>query len=165
MNYKKTCLLAAALLLAVGLADAAQLALPVAVAESESFEAVGRLEDEGLSWYIDRADSNAPVLAARLEVEANGQAVPAVFRPERGDYLINDAAWLAPLRQPGEHMLALTLMAGEESDLLSAELHVDTATDQPAGSVAVLPVGVAGALAGLGGLFWLWRRKVKGGRA
>ena len=98
-------------------------------------------------------------------MEANGQAVPAVFRPERGDYLINDAAWLAPLRQPGEHMLALTLMAGEESDLLSAELHVDTATDQPAGSVAVLPVGVAGALAGLGGLFWLWRRKVKGGRA
>ena len=24
---------------------------------------------------------------------------------------------------------------------------------------------IAGALAGLGGLFWLWRRKVKGGRA
>lgn len=165
MNHKKTCLLAAALLLAVGLADAAQRALPVAVAESESFEAVGRLEDEGFSWYIDRADSNAPVLGARLEVEANGRAVQAVFRPEQGDYLIADSAWLAPLRQPGEHMLALTVMAGEESDLLSAELHVDAGAKEPAPAALATPVGMAGGAAVLAGLFWLGRRKMKGGRA
>ncbi|MFN4326414.1 MAG: hypothetical protein ACK4FP_11055 [Azonexus sp.] len=152
-------------LLVAGLAGAAPQPIPFAVAESDSFEAVGRLEAEGFSWYIDRADSNAPVLAARLEVEANGQAVSAVFRPERGDYLINDAAWLAPLRQPGEHLLALTLIAGDESDLLSAELHVDSPPDEAAGSVPAMSVGGAGALAGLGGLYWLWRRRVKGGRA
>ena len=48
--------------------------MPVAVAESEAFEAVGRLSDEGLVWFIDRADSNAPVLDARLEVEAIAEA-------------------------------------------------------------------------------------------
>lgn len=91
--------------------------MPVAVAESEAFEAVGRLSDEGLVWFIDRADSNAPVLDARLEVEANGQTQVARFRPEQGDYLIADAGWLKALRQPGEHALALTLLAGDDSDL------------------------------------------------
>ncbi len=53
--------------------------------------------------------------AARLEVEANGRAVQAIFRPEQGDYLIADSAWLAPLRQPGEQMLALTVMAARRA--------------------------------------------------
>ncbi len=36
-------------------------------------------------WSIDRADSNAPVLDARLEVEANGQTQePALVSPRAG---------------------------------------------------------------------------------
>ena len=62
--------------------------IPVAVAESEAFEVVGRLEDEGFVFYIDRADSNAPVLGATLEVDTGGKAAKASFRAERGDYLI-----------------------------------------------------------------------------
>lgn len=98
--------------------------IPVVVAESEQFEAVGRLEAEGLVWFIDRAESNAPVLNATLTVEAAGKSVAAVFRPERGDYLIADTGWLQPLRQEGEHPLALTLVAGDDSDLLAGELTV-----------------------------------------
>lgn len=98
--------------------------LPIVEAESEAFEIVGRLAVDGLVLHVDRASSNEPVLAATLEVEAGGRTATAVFRPASGDYLIADAGWLQPLRQPGEHVLALTLLAGEDSDLLSGELAV-----------------------------------------
>ena len=137
--------------------------MPVAVAESEAFEAVGRLSDEGLVWFIDRADSNAPVLGAAIEVEAGGRTASAVFRAERGDYLIADADWLKPLRQPGEHALAMTVVAGEESDLIAGELRVEgaakaaAATAWPAAAWAV-PLAFAAAL------FAWWRRR-RGGAA
>ena len=114
--------LAVASLAQAGEGDAAP--VPKVLAVSEQFEAVGRLETNGLVFYVDRADSNAPVLNARLAVEFEGKSVNATFRPEQGDYLIADAAWLAPLRREGEHALALTLIAGEESDLLTGELDV-----------------------------------------
>lgn len=98
--------------------------LPVVAAESEGFEVVGRLHAEGLVLHVDRAPSNEPVLAATLEIEAGGRTATAAFRPASGDYLIADAAWLEPLRQAGEHVLALTLIAGEDGDLLSGELVV-----------------------------------------
>lgn len=126
MKFGQIFLLTAALLLAGNL-YAAEGQIPVAVAESESFEAVGRLEDEGLVFYIDRSDSNAPVLGATLEVDSAGKSAKAVFRAERGDYLVADAEWLKPLRQPGQYPLGLTLIAGEESDLLSANLDVPAA--------------------------------------
>ncbi len=139
-------------------------AAPVAVAASETFEVVGRLVDEGLVFYVDRADSNQPVLAAELEVEVGGQASKAVFRADRGDYLIADAAWLKPLRQPGEYPLALTVIAGAESDLLTADLDVPAGV--AAGSAAGFAAG-AWMLAGFGvlGGGLLARRWWRGGRA
>jgi hypothetical protein len=136
--------------------------IPVAVLESETFEAVGRLQEEGLSWFVDRADSNAPVLGAVLEVEADGRTAQAVFRAERGDYLIADAAWLKPLRQAGVHALAMTVIAGEDSDLIAGELHVEgagkpVATSWPAAAWAA-PLALAA------GLFAWWRRR-RGGAA
>lgn len=103
---------------------------PVMTAESETFEVVGRLAPEGFVLYVDRAASNQAVLGAALEVELAGQSAKARFRAEQGNYVIDDAAWLAGIRQPGPHALALTLVAGAESDLLAAEL--------------VMPDGVAG---------------------
>ena len=138
--------------------------MPVAVAESGAFEAVGRLSDEGLVWFIDRADSNAPVLDARLEVEANGQTQVARFRPEQGDYLLADAGWLAPLRREGGHALALTLIAGEESDLLTGELDVHLGQKSGLTAAAIdarwLAAGASLMVAG----FLIWRRP-RGGRA
>ena len=154
--------LAVASLAQAGEGDAAP--VPKVLAVSEQFEAVGRLETNGLVFYVDRADSNAPVLNARLAVEFEGKSVNATFRPEQGDYLIADAAWLAPLRREGEHALALTLIAGEESDLLTGEL--DVHLGQKSGLTAAgidarwLAAGASLMVAG----FLIWRRR-RGGRA
>lgn len=159
-------LTAAFLLLGAAPARAADPAapMPVAIAESEAFEVVGRLEDEGFVFYIDRADSNAPVLGAELEVETGGQSAKAVFRAERGDYLIADADWLKPLRQPGAYPLAMTLVAGADSDLLSADFDVPAPPAAAAGSAGL--GSLLGGLAGLGLLvaLLLRRRAGQGGR-
>lgn len=139
-------LLTAALLLAGNL-YAAEGAIPVAVAESESFEVVGRLQEEGLVFHVDRSDSNAPVLGAMLEVELAGKTAKAVFRAEQGDYQVADGEWLKALRQPGEHVLGLTLIAGEESDLFSLNLDVHDES-----TATVLAAGWGRWIAGLGGL-------------
>lgn len=104
-------------------------AIPVLTAVSDDFEVVGRLLPEGLVLYVDRADSNAPVLGATLELEQGGRTAPAAFRPERGDYLLADANWLASLRQPGVTPIAITLLADKDSDLLSGELRVEEGSD------------------------------------
>ena len=155
----------AAVLLATRLfaAEAAPAPVPVAVLESEAFEAVGRLRDEGLSWFVDRADSNAPVLGAAIEVEAGGRTATAVFRAERGDYLIADADWLKPLRQPGEHALAMTVVAGEESDLIAGELQVEGGAKTTAATAWPAPVWAV-PLALVAALFAWWRRR-RGGAA
>ncbi len=151
-------------------ASEAPLIIPVAVAESENFELVGRLEASSFVFFVDRAASNAPVLNATLEVEQGGRKAIARFRSESGDYLIDDAAWLAPLRQPGEYALAFTLLAGEEADLLTADFVVLAAstapgTKSPWGAATALPLS-NGWAAGISGLALLlifagaWRRWV-----
>lgn len=91
-------------------------------AQSDDFEVVGRLDSHALTLLIDRTDSNEPVLNATLEIESAGKSVHAVFRPETGDYRIEDPAWLNTLRTPGEHPLAFTVQAGNDSDLLASTL-------------------------------------------
>ena len=159
--------LTAALLLAGSVfVQAAELPLPipVVVAESESFEVVGRLDTEGFTFFVDRAASNAPVLNAALEVEQGGRKAKARFRNESGDYLIDDAAWLQPLRQPGEYALAFTLVAGDEADLLVADFDVSGAST----AATALPIA-GGWVAGIAGLSLLlllggawWRRRAAG---
>lgn len=138
-------------------------ATPLVVMESESFEAVGRLNEEGLVWWIDRADTNAPVLGATLEVERDGKTAQALFRPEQGDYLIADREWLQPLRAVGHHPLALTLIAGEDSDLLAGELEVENAVSA-ASTVEFGFAAIFWTLAGLllGGLGLRWLRQHRG---
>lgn len=137
--------------------------IPVVVAESEAFEIVGRLDEKGFVFHVDRSASNAPVLGAKLEVETDGRPAPARFRPESGDYLIDDAAWLAPLRAPGEHALAFTLLAGEESDLLSADFAVLPASTAGTATVSGLTVPLAvAALLVLAVLGWRFSRQRQG---
>lgn len=144
-----------------GVAAAADTAMPVpvAVAASDAFEAVGRLGDEGLVFYVDRADSNAPVLAARLEVELAGKTAQAVFQPAQGTYLVSDEAWLQALRRPGHYPLGLTLLAGEESDLLSAEIEIASAGAPETGAThPAIRAGAALAVLLLAVLGWRWRK-------
>lgn len=171
MNIKKHLFagLTAALLLP---AQAAEIAvpLPVVVAESEAFEIVGRLDENSLVFHVDRTSSNAPVLAATLSVDSGGKEITAQFRPGSGDYLISDAAWLQPLRVPGAHALSFTLLAGEESDLLTADLLVQAPSTGKTGAGAAISLWAGGLLPvaiGLLGALWGWRhwRMRRGGAA
>ena len=137
------------------------LPLPLLVAESEAFEIVGRLEENALILHVDRGPDNSPVLAATLSVEAGGKEVEAQFRAESGDYRIDDATWLMPLRAAGEHPLSFTLIAGDDADLLAGNLVVQAASEvQGAPGWRITPLTGAALLVGLGGLMagWRWAR-------
>lgn len=101
-------------------------AAPRATAESEDFELVAVLEGGGLTLYLDRHASNAPVSGARVEVESGALKAAA---PERaaGVYALAGEA----LARPGSHPLTVTVQAGEALDLLAATLVVPAA--RPAG--------------------------------
>lgn len=101
--------------------------VPVVTAVSEAFELVGRLHHDELSILIDRADSNEPVLHATLTVDVDGRSIAVPFHAEHGDYALSDPAVLAKLQQVGSKPLTFTLLAGEESDLLTGELDVHDA--------------------------------------
>lgn len=148
---------------AAALAGAA--ALPRFEAASELFEVVGRLQAEGLSLYLNHFKSSEPVLQAQLHVESGALQATAAFRPEQGDYLLSDAALLALLRQPGQHALVLTVIAGQQSDLLEGSLSVAAAAAGGHGhehsllQELALPLTlVGGGLLLAGGGIWFLRR-------
>ncbi|PKO88690.1 MAG: hypothetical protein CVU18_06465 [Betaproteobacteria bacterium HGW-Betaproteobacteria-12] len=141
---------------------AAAPSLPVITAVSESFELVGRLHADELSILIDRADSNEPVLHATLTVDVDGRSIAAPFHADHGDYALADPAALSTLRQVGSKPLTFTLLAGEESDLLTGELDVHAEDPAVAAHLHSWPeyLGWAGgAFAGLATLGLLVRRR------
>jgi hypothetical protein len=102
-------------------------ALPRLQAHSEAFELVAELKAGEFTIFVDRYDTNAPVLGARLEVESGALKAIAAFRAEQGDYVVTDAALLRALATPGQHPLVFVLTAGAESDLLDGTLSVAAA--------------------------------------
>lgn len=159
MNLKKH--LFAGLTVSVLLPAQAAGPLPVVVAESESFEIVGRLDENSLVLHVDRAPTNVPVLDATLVVEADGKEVPAAFDAASGAYRIADTAWLQPLRAAGAHGLSFTLLVGDEADLLAGDLIVEAVAQTDGQTPWQLSPLAGGAL--LGGLGLLaagfgWRR-------
>jgi hypothetical protein len=96
--------------------------LPRVEAKSESFEMVAELRASELAIFVDRYESNEPVLGAKLEVESGPLKAVAAFRAEQGDYVVTDPAMLKALAAPGEHGLVFTLVAGTDSDLLDGTL-------------------------------------------
>lgn len=112
----------------------AQAAAPRIEAHSEAFELVASWQDGQLSAWVDRYETNTPVLGATLEAEVGGLKATGQFRPEQGDYVFTDPKLLAALAQPGQHPLVFTLVAGADSDLLDGVL--DTRSAQAAGAHA-----------------------------
>jgi hypothetical protein len=136
-------------------------ALPSVTAVSESFELVGRLGRDELAILIDRAATTEPVLNAKLSVELDGRSAVAPFHADHGDYSLTDAEMLGKLRQVGSKTLVFTLIAGDESDLLTGELDVHDAA--PVADVRrhggrEYAVWIVAALAGLALLTLLLRR-------
>lgn len=129
---------------------------------TETFELVGRLQDDELSILIDRYESNEPVLNGKLEVEFNGLKAAATFHADHGDYAVDDARFMEALAKPGKHSLVFTLAAGEESDLLEgtmvikandaghghshADLHADAHGDSHGHSFSLKTWAIGGVL-------------------
>lgn len=93
-------------------------------ASSEQFELVATLDGGRLSMLVDRFATNEPVLNAQVEVESGGRKARAAFHADTGDYMVTDEALLKLLGTPGQHALVITLIHGNESDLLDASLQV-----------------------------------------
>lgn len=101
-------------------------------AKSESFELVARLSGGEFSLFINRFETNEPVLDAKVEVALGTMKAPAPFHADQGDYAVADEAMLKALGQAGDHALVITIVAGQESDLLDGTLTV-SATGAAAG--------------------------------
>ena len=91
-------------------------------ASTEAFEMVGRLEGGELALFINRFETNEPVLDAQVELESGALKVKAPFLAEHGTYSVADAAFLKALAEPGPHPLVITVVAGNDADLLEATL-------------------------------------------
>jgi hypothetical protein len=99
----------------------------MASAESatQDFEVLATMEGDQLTVYVNQFASNQPVSQAQLEVESGN--FKAKLKPvASGVY----QASAAPLAQAGEHALAITLIAGEQADLLETKLTVASAPMQ-----------------------------------
>lgn len=140
-------------------------------AQSELFELVARLEPAQFSMLIDRYASNEPLLQAAVELESGGVKAKAQFHADSGAYSVADPALLKLLATPGEHPLLITIVAGDESDLLdgvlrtaaagATELDHDTLYGHSKSWLPTWAGWLAGAAVTLALLGLLWRRKAK----
>ena len=114
--------------------------LPRVEAHSDLFELVGQLGEQALTLLIDRYDSNASVLGARVMVESGGIEAAASFHADHGDYAVSDERLLALLRQPGEHALVFTVTLGEGCEPLRLGLcrYPDRVPDHQTGCTRVV---------------------------
>ena len=112
--------------------DASGPAQPRFSTQSDLFDAVGILNKHELVVYVDRAGSNEPVLNASIELESTGVKAIGKFEAALGEYHFDGKSFA----KDGEYPVTLTIRAGQDSDLLTADLDVHrsgaaTATDTP----------------------------------
>jgi hypothetical protein len=135
-------------------------------ANSELFELVAQLTTEGLRVFVDRYETNEPVLNAQLEVESGPIKSTATFRAGSGDYLVAEARLVQALSAAGEHGLVFTLRAGDDADLLNGTL-VNPGTASKASQShhdhtrerAVIAAGTALAVFSSAAVVWVWVRR------
>lgn len=102
-------------------------AQPRFAAASDLFELVGVIEGRQLTVYLDRFADNAPVQGARIELEMGGVKVN-LKEGEPGRF----EATLAHGPKPGMTPVTAMVVAGNDSDLLAADLDVHGAAAEVA---------------------------------
>jgi hypothetical protein len=139
---------------------------PRVVMESELFEAVGIVNGRTLQIYIDNAQTNTPIEDATVELELNGQSVPVKTHSE-GEF----DAELPEAFEEDSVSVAMTISAGENTDLLAGELILDQHEELDSGTAQSSSYQRMTLLYALGGLFLLGmivlgysRLKHKGGK-
>ncbi|MBL8308808.1 MAG: hypothetical protein JNL19_00155 [Burkholderiales bacterium] len=95
-------------------------ALPRFSTQSDLFEAVGVLGKEELVVFIDRAATNEPVLNATVALESGNVKAVGKFEAALGEYHFDGK----PFQQTAVYPITLTIKAGNDNDLLSADLDV-----------------------------------------
>lgn len=106
---------------------------PRVTAASPLFELVGVAGDGALTIYLDRFDTNEPVVGATIDVETPAGPVTATADAEI--YRL-DAPWMA---EPGDYEVLFTVTAGSDIDFLTGTLVI------PAPPIApVVQPGMAG---------------------
>lgn len=99
-------------------------ALPRFTAVSETFELVGVVKGKQITLYLDRFADGSPVKGAKLELELGGIKIP-VEQGAEGEY----RATLAQELKAGNIAVSVTVMAGDENDLLAGELDLHDETE------------------------------------
>jgi RND family efflux transporter MFP subunit len=111
---------------------------PRVAATSERYQLVGIVEGEVLVIYLDRAEDNAPVTGAAIEVSLDGAPFKAELQERSATYEVT-----APvLRKPGSYEVLVTLTEGSAQDLL-----VGTLTIPPPGEAGTVKHGLREAFA------------------
>lgn len=99
---------------------------PRVTAVSALFELVAVSSSGALIVYLDRFDTNEPVIGATIDVETPAGPVKAM--PDGEAYRI-DAPWAST---PGEHELLFTVTADTDIDFLTATLSIPQPSAAPA---------------------------------
>jgi RND family efflux transporter MFP subunit len=84
------------------------------------FELVAVAGGDRLTIYVDRVETNEPVVGAAIEISLDGQPGLKAASTGQGTYEAT-APWLS---EPGPKPLVFTVMAGSEADLLNGVLNV-----------------------------------------
>ena len=87
--------------------------------QTDQFELVGVLEGKVLTMYLDQFATNTPVSKAQIEV-ASGSWKATATEIAPAIYTVSADAWT----QTGRYPLTLTVLAGDETDLMDATLEV-----------------------------------------
>lgn len=129
-------------------------------ARSDLFEVVGTASHGELSLTLDTYATNEPVAEAQMELESGAYKATGVFILERGVYRFASS----PFDKPGTYPVTLTITAGNEIDLLAADLVVRPALTASLGTGTSGPDrrlwwGVGGIAAVLALAFGLRRRR------
>jgi hypothetical protein len=94
-------------------------------AHSDLFEVVGVFDGHGLSVLVDRYADNEPVLNAKVELESGDAKASGEFHEDSGEYRFTVNAF----EKAGSHPVTLTVTAGNDIDILAANLVIPEAHD------------------------------------
>lgn len=107
---------------------------PRIVAQSEAYELVGILRSDGLRIYLDRFDTNEPVIEAAIAVTIGTEDVTAA---EMGDGTFGVKSAQFSGEGPLELIFVITAPTGDDLLIGTLELPVKSA---PAASVVQIPI-------------------------
>ena len=142
-------------------AQEAGAALPRFAAVSETFELVGIVNGTHVALYLDRFEDNTPVTGARIELEIAGAKLDV--EAHEGAY---EATLAEPLK-PGVVPVMATVWAGDQNDLLAAEIDLheaEHADEAPAPAWRRLAPWIAALAAALAAVAWIVRRVARRAR-